>query len=409
MSRLSEVASGMLAAGVESVPWRGDISAEYFEDEIGPLLKQAITSLFSAYASGRLLSSSEVSMFMTPVVELSTEGGIPLSFLITAMHGGLRRLWEFVAEYSSDSDGASLASLGMYLAELAGTISVMVSEAYQNSTAGGYAERKSLRKLCAALISGNPNAVDLAHDADLHLCDHYDVLAVHVASTAEPQSAQDQLTTWRRMRYAQRVLYHFGSNLVLNTFDGSSGIVLLPSAMNISTTVRGSDPTDVAIVAALSERLGASIYAGTRPSTEPSAIPVAADEATEIAYLARQLGRGPGLYQLEDVLLEYQITRPSPARDLLEQCVAPLQGHPMLLEALKAHLRHGSARKAAAAELFIHPNTLTYRLGRIRDITGIDPMDPAGARVLAAALTLNSASEATPAMCMQMIDARRKN
>ncbi|BAX98704.1 transcriptional regulator [Mycobacteroides stephanolepidis] len=396
MSRLSEVTSGVLAAGVESVPWRGDISAEYFEDEIGPILKQAITSLLSAFASGRLLSRSEVSMFMTPLVELSTEGEIPLPFLITAMHGGIRRLWEFVAEYSSDSDAASLASLGMYLAELAGTVTVMVSEAYQNSTAGGYVERRWSGRLCAALVSGKANAMNVAREGNLDLCDHYNVIAVHVDSRAGPQSAQDQLTTWRRMRYAQRILYDFGPNLVLNTFDGCSGIVLLPSAMNISGAAHGAD---AAIVAALSERLGVPIYAATRPSTQPSAIPAAAAEATEIARLARQVGRVPGLYQLEDVLLEYQITRPSPARDLLAQCVVPLQRHPMLLEALKVHLRHGSARKAAAAELFIHPNTLTYRLGRIRDITDIDPMDPHGARVLAAALTLNSTTEPAPA-CM---------
>ena len=48
-----------------------------------------------------------------------------------------------------------------------------------------------------------------------------------------------------------------------------------------------------------------------------------------------------------------------------------------LLPTLLAYLRQGGAAGAAAAELAIHRNTLTYRLRRIEEICGRSPLDPA--------------------------------
>ena len=46
-------------------------------------------------------------------------------------------------------------------------------------------------------------------------------------------------------------------------------------------------------------------------------MPDAAREAAEIAAPARLSGRPTGVYRLDDLLLEYQLTRPGPARDRL--------------------------------------------------------------------------------------------
>ncbi|WP_280214844.1 PucR family transcriptional regulator [Nocardia cyriacigeorgica] len=84
----------------------------------------------------------------------------------------------------------------------------------------------------------------------------------------------------------------------------------------------------------------------------------------------------------------YQLTRPGRARDRLAERIAPLSTRPHLLAALDAYLRHGTDRKTAAAEVHVHPNTFSYRMRRIAELTGLDPADPAGTRVLAAALTV---------------------
>jgi len=46
---------------------------------------------------------------------------------------------------------------------------------------------------------------------------------------------------------------------------------------------------------------------------------------------------------------------------------------PTLTETLDAYLDCGGAIEACARKLFVHPNTVRYRLRRIADFTGRDP------------------------------------
>ncbi len=48
----------------------------------------------------------------------------------------------------------------------------------------------------------------------------------------------------------------------------------------------------------------------------------------------------------------------------------------------------GSSMEATARALFVHPNTVRYRLRRIQDVTGYNPADAREAYVLRMAITL---------------------
>ncbi len=61
---------------------------------------------------------------------------------------------------------------------------------------------------------------------------------------------------------------------------------------------------------------------------------------------------------------------------------------PTLIETLDAYLDCGGAIEACARKLFVHPNTVRYRLKRITDFTGRDPTDPRDAYVLRVASTV---------------------
>jgi DNA-binding PucR family transcriptional regulator len=65
----------------------------------------------------------------------------------------------------------------------------------------------------------------------------------------------------------------------------------------------------------------------------------------------------------------------------LEQADVPL------LETTTAYLDHGRSIEAAARALFVHPNTVRYRLRRVADLTGWDPVDPREGFVLQIAIT----------------------
>ena len=53
-----------------------------------------------------------------------------------------------------------------------------------------------------------------------------------------------------------------------------------------------------------------------------------------------------------------------------------------LLTTLEAFLESGSALEACARALFVHPNTVRYRLRRVTELTGLRPADPRDALVL---------------------------
>ena len=70
---------------------------------------------------------------------------------------------------------------------------------------------------------------------------------------------------------------------------------------------------------------------------------------------------------------------------------------PVLAETLDAYLDSGGAIEACARKLFVHPNTVRYRLKRIADFTGRDPTVPRDAYVLRVAATVGRLNYPTAA------------
>jgi DNA-binding PucR family transcriptional regulator len=93
-----------------------------------------------------------------------------------------------------------------------------------------------------------------------------------------------------------------------------------------------------------------------------------------------------GLYRLEDVLLDYQLSRPTSATPALAALLTPLERNEDLLTTLRLHLDNELNRRRTARMLHIHPNTVDYRLRRIATLTGLDPAIPSHLPLLVAAL-----------------------
>ena len=69
-----------------------------------------------------------------------------------------------------------------------------------------------------------------------------------------------------------------------------------------------------------------------------------------------------------------------------------------LVDTLAAYLERTGSLEGAARELFVHPNTVRYRLRRIADITGLTATLPRDAWSLRLALTLGRLAEDSPAL-----------
>ncbi|QNG18456.1 PucR family transcriptional regulator [Rhodococcus triatomae] len=74
---------------------------------------------------------------------------------------------------------------------------------------------------------------------------------------------------------------------------------------------------------------------------------------------------------------------------LNDSIVAPLAGAgSVLTDTLDAYLDCGGAVETCARQLFVHPNTVRYRLKKIAEVTGRDPTNPRDAYVLRVAATV---------------------
>jgi DNA-binding PucR family transcriptional regulator len=83
-------------------------------------------------------------------------------------------------------------------------------------------------------------------------------------------------------------------------------------------------------------------------------------------------------------------------RHLVEEVYVPLRqagGHKgTLIDTLTAYFQQGQSLEAAARALFVHPNTVRYRLRQASDLTGLAATDPRDALTLQLALVLGRQS-----------------
>lgn len=97
----------------------------------------------------------------------------------------------------------------------------------------------------------------------------------------------------------------------------------------------------------------------------------------------------------EDLLAERSLAGDMLAKQtLVETIYRPLANNsPELLETLSTYLDTGRSLESTARELFVHPNTVRYRLKRISEIIGWDATGSREAFVLQVAMVLGSMSE----------------
>ena len=99
---------------------------------------------------------------------------------------------------------------------------------------------------------------------------------------------------------------------------------------------------------------------------------------------------GPRIVSARDLLPERVLDGNKQAhRELVQDVYQPLleAGGDLLLTAV-SFLDHGCSVEATARTLYVHANTVRYRLKRIWDVTGYSPTDPREAYILRLAITL---------------------
>ena len=80
-------------------------------------------------------------------------------------------------------------------------------------------------------------------------------------------------------------------------------------------------------------------------------------------------------------------------RQLVDEVYLPLaQARGTLIETIAAYFQHGSSIEATGRALFVHANTVRYRLRQVAELTGFSPTDARDAFTLEIALVLGRQS-----------------
>jgi hypothetical protein len=128
-----------------------------------------------------------------------------------------------------------------------------------------------------------------------------------------------------------------------------------------------------------------------RPYPGPSGVVRSYEEAAEALDIAERLGLPEPVANAADLLVYQVLLRDRTAiTDLVRTVLMPLGaargGAAPLLATLEAYFARGGVAAAAARDLHLSVRAVTYRLARVRELTGRDPGLPADALTLQVAV-----------------------
>jgi len=353
------------------------LPVEELAGDIAGITRQAVRAFARSLREDRELNEAELRQVGASAVRRAEEG-FPLEAVLTAYHVGAREIFAVGSASSGSADVADLLEVADRVLAFVGTVTGAVTRGYLEELRTKVGQEHTARRtLLSVLVDGGPVDV-VARSAGITLPARYLVLSVELGPHADEESpgVDAEIAVRRKLRRFLAAFEQACGDGVLASLDGPGGLVLLPLA--------GRSPDWPAVFDAAGRAAGVTVLAAAETAA-PAEVRAVAAQTGEVLDVLRWFGRPPGLYRLDDVLVEYQLTRPGAARDRLAAALDPLEAHPELAETLAAYLALDTNRRRTAARLHVHPNTVDYRLRRIRDLTGIDPLHPAGLpRIIAA-------------------------
>jgi hypothetical protein len=299
-------------------------------------------------------------------------GGRSMDALLAAYRVGARVSWR---EMSSTAVAAGLTAES--LARFAELVFAYIDQLSAASVAGhtdelatsGRVRERYLERLAGLLLAGAP-ADDLTAAAER-------------ADWAPPRSLTAVLLPAARARGALLLL----DPRTLQTTDGGHAaetdadltVLLVPDA---------EGPGRPGLLRTLEGRT--AVVGPARPWQQASASYARAVHAVRLGLVPEGSGALDTQVRLADLVLRAD---EDALADLRVQVLAPLEGlgagpRDKLVETLRAWLLHHGRRERIAADLFVHPQTVRYRMGQLRERYGDRLEDPRTVLELTLALGL---------------------
>jgi hypothetical protein len=370
------------------------LPVEEIAGDIAGITRQAVRAFARSLREDRRLNAAELRQIGASAARRAEEG-FPLEAVLTAYHVGAREILAVATAGASGADIADLLAVADRVLTFVGTVTGAVTHGYLEELRTKVGQEHTARRtLLSVLVDGGPVDV-VARSAGITLPARYLVLGVELGPHADEATpgVDAEIAVRRKLRRFLAAFERACGDGVLASLEGPGGLVLLPLGGRLSE----ADVQGWRRLLGVAGRAAAVTVLAAAETAAPEEVRAVAGRAGEVLDVLRWFGREPGLYRLDDVLVEYQLTRPGAARDRLAAVLVPLEPHPELVETLETYLALDTNRRRTAARLHIHPNTVDYRLRRVRDLTGTDPTHPAGLpRIIAAVAARRAARPRHP-------------
>lgn len=367
-SQLPELTAFVIKRLVEGLDVYKQLPAEELSGDIARIIEQAVRMFLKVLRTGTLPEPVELGIVRESAARRAEEG-LPIDAVIGAYHIGAQACFDFVEPEVQPDDLRSVFEahrlLFNYLRLTTGAVAAGYLSERQSMFGDEHGARQTL--LATLLDGGQPAGVPSAR-----LPESYFVISLSIGTHPDETVAgvDPGIAGRRKLRRLRTELDRRSREPVLSMLSADGGLALIPHQAP-PASVSAADWSRVAALAVeLSKVAGAPVVAGAVVTT-PSGVPAAARLAGELRDVALIYAKPAGVYRLADLLLEYQLTRPSPARDHLASLLAPVADKPDLLPTLRVFLDSGLNRRQTATTLRVHPNTVDYRLRKIATLTGL--------------------------------------
>lgn len=378
-SRRVELVERMMGAFLSQVPAYHEMPAGVLAD-VRRIVERNVAHWLASVHEDRLLTTAELAEFTTSARQRARQG-IPLEPLLHAYRLGTRVAGEVIQEEAQGRPiGASTA-----LAVLAGImryvdqVSTAVAQAYLEERERMVTDVEwGQRELASQLLAAGPADAavrEFAERVGVELADRYWVLLVAVSDATLGQRA-----------VAQQVRMH----------ALASGVVAVPRETDVLALWPARDDEPPAAIRQLQRSLSRERGGALVSLAGPAAVGL--QSTLQEAETVLRLGAGrSGVLGLPDVTLAALLVQAGEravelAKGRLEPLAAYDSAHGGELAAtVRAYLDCDASLQRTAKTLYVHRNTVTYRLARVRELTGLDPGVLADLFLLYAALLLDGA------------------
>ncbi|HEX9713721.1 MAG TPA: helix-turn-helix domain-containing protein [Actinomycetota bacterium] len=391
---VEQLAERMLERYLASIPSYRALPDETLR-QVREVNRKNLTGFIGALRRRQGPSDEELAFVRASASKRAREG-VPLSALLQAYRLGAQLAWGQARELIGEDpvrlyEGLELATAVMHWVDV---VSGAVAQAYLEEYERLSSDREAARRdFLDGIIGGALTDEEILARAEALGLDPAAATSIAIVGPADP-SADDAVlrAVQHRLKTLAAELPAADRSLVVGR--GPEIVIVFPAGPDALGDMQVGMRT---LVERVGETLEVPVRAGIgRPRDSLAELAPCYREAS-IALAAARASSGAPTVSYGEMLIEELILRErGVSKRLATQLLEPLDAHPELKHTLVEYIEHGPSLPAVAKRLFLHPNTVSYRLSRIRDLTGRDPKTPAGIAELFLALRASQLLGAGP-------------